>query len=81
MTKTSLNIEVIDNGYLMEVFIGRSKIGSKFFNQIPHKTVLNRFIENCKREFKELSNDKYCNCGNKLISDEEKRIKVCKECK
>jgi len=24
---------------------------------------------------------KYCNCGNKLISDEEKRIKVCKECK
>jgi len=26
-------------------------------------------------------NDEYCDCGNKLTSDEEKRIKVCKECK
>jgi len=59
MTKTKINIEVIDNGVLMEVFIGRSKISSKFFKEIPDKFVLNRYIENCKREFKELSDDEY----------------------
>lgn len=57
MKKTQVNIEVIDNGYLIEVFIGRSKIGSKFFKEIPHEDILNKYIIDCKEEFKELSQD------------------------
>jgi len=57
MAQTKVNIEVIDNGYLIEVFTGRSKIGSKFFKEIPHKDILNKYIADCKQEFKELSDD------------------------
>jgi len=55
--ETKVNIEIIDNGYLIEIFAGRSKVGSKFFKEIPHKDALNKYIEGCKEEFKELSQD------------------------
>ena len=55
--KTKINIEVIDNGYLIEVFIGRSKVGSKFFKEIPDKPIFKKYITDCKSEFKELSDD------------------------
>ena len=57
--KTKINIEVIDNGYLIEVFIGRSKVGSKFFKEIPDKPIFKKYITDCKSEFKELSDDEW----------------------
>lgn len=57
MTKTKVNIEVIDNGVLIDIFIGRSKIGSKFFKEIPDKPIFEKYITDCKKEFKELSGD------------------------
>ena len=57
MSKTKVNIEVIDNGVLIDVFIGRSKVGSKYFKEIPDKPIFEKYIADCKNEFKELSED------------------------
>lgn len=32
-------------------------------------------------ELKNPLDENYCDCGNELISDEERRNKVCEECK
>ena len=50
MAKTKINIEVIDNGVLIEVFTGRIKIGSKFFKEIPDKPIFEKYIAECKEK-------------------------------
>ena len=37
--------------------------------------IINRYCKYCG------SKDNFCNCGNLLITDEEKRLGICKECK
>ena len=42
---------------MIEIYVGRSKVGSKYFKEIPDKTIFEKYIADCKRDFEDLSED------------------------
>lgn len=51
--KTTLEIITADNGVTIHIKIGNKVIASRVFFQIPGKPYLNRWINKCKRKYKE----------------------------